>query len=166
VPGVQAGSREKMSGQVFRITELNPQLEMEIVRLLESEGMGARYSRDCVLFGIFDSRGSLSGITGARAYKTECLLHFVAIRESDRGKGGGTALVSRALAYASGRGSSIWLLASPGSEGYFERFGFERATSDTLPARIRDSRELKGIEIASARVMSLALPDNWAEEMK
>jgi N-acetylglutamate synthase-like GNAT family acetyltransferase len=155
-----------MSGQVFRITELNPQLEMEITVLLESEGMGERYSRDCILFGMFDSDGSLSGITGAKAYKTECLLHFVAVKESDRGEGAGTALVSRALAYASGRGSSVWLLAPPGCETYFERFGFEPATSDRLPARIRDSRELKGIEIASARVMTLALPDNWAEEMK
>jgi GNAT superfamily N-acetyltransferase len=155
-----------MSGQVFRITELNPQLEMEIERLLGSENLGGRFTPDCILFGIFDSHGSLVGITGARAYKSECLLHFLAVREDGRGEGKGTALLSRALAYASGRGSSAWLLAIPGSEGYFERFGFERATSDMLPDRIRDSRELAGIEIASTQVMKLGLPENWSVEVK
>jgi N-acetylglutamate synthase-like GNAT family acetyltransferase len=150
-----------MTGQVFRITELNPTLEMEITGLLASERLGGRYRPGCDLYGIFDSNGSLAGITGSREFKTECLLHFVAVRDDERGEGKGTGLVSRVLAYASGRCSSVWLFALPGSEGYFERFGFETAASDRVPERIRDSQDVAGIEIASTRVMTLRLPDSW-----
>ena len=150
-----------MTGQVFRITELNPTLEMEINGLLESESLGGRYCPGCDLFGIFDSDGSLAGITGSREFKTECLLHFVAVREDERGEGKGTGLVSRVLAYASGNCSDVWLLALPGSEGYFERFGFEPATTDRLPERIRNSQDVASIEIASTKVMTLRLPDSW-----
>jgi N-acetylglutamate synthase-like GNAT family acetyltransferase len=150
-----------MSGQVFRITELNPTLEMEISGLLGSERLSRRYFPGCDLFGIFDSGGALAGIAGSREFKTECLLHFVAVREDERGEGKGTALVSRVLATASGRCTSIWLRAVPGTERYFERFGFEAATTDRLPGRIRDSQDLSGVEIASTRVMRLRLPESW-----
>ncbi len=140
---------------------MNPTLEMEIAGLLESERLENRYAPGCDLFGIFDSDGSLAGITGSREFKTECLLQFVAVNEDERGEGKGTGLVSRVLAYASGRCSRVWLLALPGSEGYFERFGFEPATTDRLPERIRDSKEVAGIEIASTKVMTLRLPDSW-----
>jgi N-acetylglutamate synthase-like GNAT family acetyltransferase len=150
-----------MSGQVFRITELNPKLEMEIMRLLDAEGLVGRYSPGCDLYGIFDSDSSLAGITGSRQFKTECLLHFVAVKGPERGEGIGTALVSRVLAYASGRCSSVWLLAPPGCEGYFEKFGFETAASDRIPERIRGSKDIAGIEIAAMKVMTLTLPDSW-----
>jgi N-acetylglutamate synthase-like GNAT family acetyltransferase len=150
-----------MSGQVFRITELNPTLEMEIAGLLESESLENRYSTECELFGIFDSDGSLAGITGSREFKTECLLHFVVVRDDERGEGIGTGLVSKVLAYASERCSRVWVFALPGSEVYFERFGFEPATTDRVPERIRDSRAVAGIEIASTKVMTLKLPDSW-----
>lgn len=150
-----------MSGQVFRITELNPKLEMEITGLLESEGLGGRYCPGCDLYGIFDSDSSLAGITGSREFKTECLLHFIAVKELERGEGIGTALVSRVLAYASGRCKRVWLLAPPGSAGYFERFGFETAASDRIPERIRGSKDITGIEIAAMKVMKLTLPDSW-----
>jgi len=150
-----------MSGQIFRITELNPTLEMEMTGLLESERLENRYSTECDLFGIFDSDGSLAGITGSREFKTECLLHFVAVKDDERGEGIGTALVSKVLANASERCSRVWVLALPGSEGYFERFGFEPATTDRVPERIRDSQDVAGIEIASTKVMTLRLPDSW-----
>ena len=150
-----------MSGQVFRITELNPKLEMEIAELLGSEGLGSRYSQGCDLYGIFDSDSTLAGIAGAREFKTECLLHFVAVKEPERGESIGTALVSRVLAQASGRCSSVWLFADQGSAGYFERFGFESATSDRIPERIRESQDITGIEIASTKVMTLTLPESW-----
>ena len=150
-----------MSGQIFRITELNPTLEMEMTGLLESERLENRYSTECELFGIFDSDGSLAGITGSREFKTECLLHFVAVKDDERGEGIGTALVSKVLANASERCSRVWVLALPGSEGYFERFGFEPATTDRVPERIRDSQDVAGIEIASTKVMTLRLPDSW-----
>ena len=150
-----------MSGQVFRITELNPTLEMEIAGLLGSEHLENRYRPGCDLFGIFDSDGSLAGITGSRVFKTECLLHFVAVREDERGEGIGTGLVSKVLANSSGKCSSVWLFALQGSETYFERFGFEPATTDRVPERIRDSQDVAGIEIASTKVMTLGLPDSW-----
>ena len=150
-----------MSGQVFRITELNPKLEMEIAELLRSERLENRHFPGCDLFGIFDSDGSLAGITGSREFKTECLLHFVAVKKDKRGEGIGTALVSRVLSYASDRCDSAWVLAVPGSEVYFERFGFEPATTDRIPDRVRDSSDLAGIEIASTKVMTLRLPESW-----
>ncbi len=154
-------TRENMSGQVFRITELNPKLEMEIAGLLESEHLDKRYSPGCDLFGIFDSDSSLAGIAGSREFKTECLLLFVAVREIERGEGIGTALVSKVLAHTSGRCSGVWLLAAPGSEGYFERFGFEYEATDRMPERVRDSQDVSGIEIASTKVMRLTLPESW-----
>ena len=150
-----------MSSQVFRITELNPRLEMEINGLLESAGLSDRYSSDCDLFGIFDSDESLAGITGSREFETECLLHFVAVREDERGEGIGTALVSRVLVHVSDRSDSVWVLVVPGCEGYFERFGFEHATTDKIPDSIRGSRDLAGMEIASTKVMTLRLPESW-----
>jgi N-acetylglutamate synthase-like GNAT family acetyltransferase len=153
-----------MSGQVFRITELNPSLEMELGALLESQRLDGRFSAGLDLYGIFDSDGSLAGIAGSKEFETECLLHFVAVKEDERGEGVGTALVSRILSNASGRCDRVWLLAPPGSEMYFERFGFEPATSDTIPDRIRESRELSGVEIASTRVMTLRLPETWRTE--
>ena len=151
-----------MSGQVFRITELNPKLRMEIIGLLESERLGNRYSPGCDLFGIFDSDSSLAGITGSREFKTECLLLFVAVKEIERGEGIGTALVSKVLAHAADECSSVWLLAAPGSEVYFERFGFEHETTDRMPERVRDSQDVSGIEIASTKVMRLTLPESWS----
>jgi N-acetylglutamate synthase-like GNAT family acetyltransferase len=150
-----------MSGQIFRITELNPKLEMEIAELLRSEGLDNRYSPGCDLYGIFDSDSTLAGITGMREFKTECLLHFVAVKEPERGEGKGTALVSKVLAYASGRCRSVWLFATHGSAGYFERFGFEPAASDRIPVKIRGSQDITGIEIASTKVMKLVLPETW-----
>jgi N-acetylglutamate synthase-like GNAT family acetyltransferase len=150
-----------MSGQVFRITELNPKLEMEITRLLGSEGLSGRYTARCILFGIFDSDGSLAGITGSREFEAECLLHFVAVREDERGEGIGTALVSRVLAHVSDRSDRVWVFAVPGSEGYFERFGFEHATTDRIPGCVRNSRDMAGTEIASTNVMVLRLPESW-----
>jgi N-acetylglutamate synthase-like GNAT family acetyltransferase len=153
--------REDMSGQVFRITELNPKLEMEIIGLLESEGLANRYCPGCDLYGIFDSDSSLAGIAGARMFKTECLLHFIAVRGPERGEGIGTALVSKVLANASITCSSVWLFSTPGAARYFERFGFESERSDKVPQRVRDSREVSGMEIASTKVMRLHLPDSW-----
>ena len=150
-----------MSGQVFRITELNPKLEMEMAGLLESTGLRGRYRPGCDLFGIFDSDGSLSGIAGSREFETECLLQFVAVREDERGEGIGTTLVGRILAAASGGCDRVWVFAAPGSEGYFGRFGFEPVASDRLPERVRDSQDISGVEIASTRVMSLELPETW-----
>jgi N-acetylglutamate synthase-like GNAT family acetyltransferase len=150
-----------MGGQVFRITELNPTVEMEISRLLEAVRLENRFSSRCDLFGVFDSEGSLAGITGSREFEEECLLHFLAVRENERGSGLGTALVSRVLSYVSGRCERIWVLARPGTETYFERFGFESATSALLPERIRESRDLAEIEIASAKIMTLVLPEGW-----
>ena len=157
----ERGYAEDMSGQIFRITELNPTLEMEIAKLLGSEGLEGRYSPGCDLYGIFDSDSTLAGITGAREFKTECLLHFVAVKEPERGEGIGTALVSRVLAHASSNCSSVWLFADQGSTGYFERFGFEPVASDRIPERIRGSQDISGIEIASTKVMTLLLPESW-----
>ena len=153
-----------MSGQVFRITELNPSLKMELGRLLESQRLGGRFSSGLDLYGIFDSDGSLAGIAGSKEYEPECLLHFVAVKESDRGEGVGTALVSRILSGASARCERVWVLALPGSEGYFERFGFEPAATDTIPGRVRESKELASVEIASTKVMKLRLPETWRTE--
>jgi N-acetylglutamate synthase-like GNAT family acetyltransferase len=150
-----------MSGQVFRITELNPKLDMEIAKLLESEDLAGRYCLGCDLFGIFDSDGSLAAVAGSREFETHCLLSFVAVREDERGEGFGTALVSRVLIHSSARCSDVWVLAAPGTEAYFERFGFEPAASDRVPGRVRGSRDLTGVKIASTRVMTLRLPDRW-----
>ncbi len=145
-----------MSGQVFRITELNPKLEMEIAGLLESTGLLERYRAGGNLFGVFDSGGSLSGIAGSKEFETECLLQFVAVREDERGEGIGTTLVGRVLAASvSGGCERVWVLAVPGCEGYFGRFGFEPVASDRLPETIRNLQDMSGVEIASTRVMSL-----------
>jgi N-acetylglutamate synthase-like GNAT family acetyltransferase len=150
-----------MSGEVFRITELNPRLEMEVGRLLGAGELGRRFTAECDLFGIFDPDGSLAGIAGCMEIEKECLLQFVMVREAERGEGIGTALVSRILARSSDGCDGAWVFATPGSEGYFARFGFEEAATDRIPARMRAALDRMGIEIASTRVMTVRLPENW-----
>jgi N-acetylglutamate synthase-like GNAT family acetyltransferase len=150
-----------MSGEVFRITELNPRLEMEIGRLLGTGSLGDRFTTACDMFGIFGSDESLAGIAGCLEIEKECLLHFVIVREGSRGEGVGTALVSRVLAHSSGRCEGAWVLATPGSEVYFERFGFERISTDRIPSGIGTALDRLGVEIASTRVMTLRLPESW-----
>lgn len=150
-----------MNGSIYRITELNPKLTMEIARLLELTGQASRNMSGGELFGSFGSGGEVTGISGGRRIETDCLIRFVAVHEEARHDGIGSALLSRLLSFYADSSEAAWVLAPKGSGAFFTRFGFERVMSDILPPAVRESRDVAGIEIAAAEIMMLELPKKW-----
>ncbi len=150
-----------MSGQIYRVTETNPRFDMELAELLKDSGLVSRMPGGGVVYASFDSGGSLTGVAAAKQMETDCLLKYVAVAAQLRGKGYGSSLVGRALTFCSGECERAWVLPDEDNLPFFERFGFEPATSDMIPDHISRSRDLKEVEIASFRVMLLEFPTKW-----
>ncbi|MBU8922545.1 MAG: GNAT family N-acetyltransferase [Bacteroidales bacterium] len=150
-----------MSGQIYKVTETNPRFEMELAILLKDTGLDSRESGGGVVYAAFDSGGSLTGAAAVRQMGADCLLKYVVVIEARRGKGLGSRLVGKALTFCSGECERAWVISGEDSMPFFERFGFEGATTDMIPDLIRRSRDLKEIEIASFRVLLLEFPTKW-----
>lgn len=150
-----------MSAQIYKVTGISPKVAMEVRDLLEAEGLYGRYVPGADLFAAFGSDGALEGVAGSAALEMESLLQFVAVRAGSRRAGIGSGLVGHALGYYAGRCRRIWALAPAGAAGFFERFGFRAASSDRLPARVRESRGLRSVEIARSTVLEMDLPRQW-----
>jgi len=150
-----------MSGQIYKITGISPKLSMDVKSLLEDEGLAGRYLPGADLFAAFDSEGGLEGAAGSNRFETECLLRFVAVRAASRRRGIGSGLVGHALGYYAGRCRRMWAVAPLRSAGFFERFGFRAVTTDRLPPAVRNSRDLRDVEIARAKVLLMDLPRKW-----
>ncbi len=150
-----------MDGQVFKVTGLNPRLEMEIGRLMKESAMPVSWLEGPEIFARFDSQGSVAGVAGSRALGNDCILQFVAVRGDMRRQGVGSSLVGRVLDFYSGECERIFLLSRKDTEGFFERFGFGRISSDMIPDSIRNSKAVDGVEIARTIIMTHDLPRKW-----
>ncbi|MBN1164248.1 MAG: GNAT family N-acetyltransferase [Candidatus Krumholzibacteriota bacterium] len=150
-----------MDGLVFKVTELNPRLEMDIRDLVEAAGAGDRWIPGGDLFARFDSEGSALGIAGAREFELDCLIELVVVREDWRGKGIGSGLVNKILGYYAGECERVFALADNYTVDFFARFGFESGRRERLPEAIRDFLDIHGVEIASMVIMDIGLPRKW-----
>ena len=146
---------------IVKVTELNPQLEMEVFDILEEAELASRWLSGSELFVKFDSQGGVQGVACANEFGKDCLIHLVAVRENSRGKGTGSALVNHVLGYFSGRCERIYILAEE-AQGFFRHFGFKAVSTDMLPESITGSKEIKGFITTGTVVMLLELPHRWS----
>jgi amino-acid N-acetyltransferase len=150
-----------MDEQVVKITDLSPQLEMELHDLIGVLDLSTDVLKDLELFARFDSNGRVQGFAGLREFDEACLLVLVVVRENSRGKGIGSALVSHILWHYAGKVEQMYLVTKT-AEDFFQRFGFRKTAIDKLPQNIADTEGLESLFSPEALMMSLSLPRSWS----
>ncbi|MHB8478225.1 MAG: arsenic resistance N-acetyltransferase ArsN2 [Steroidobacteraceae bacterium] len=125
------------------------------VALLQAQGLPISDVTDEHLehFFFMGSDVSPSGLVGLEIYGTDALLRSLAVRETARRKGFGSALIARAEQYASSKSvRSIYLLTTT-AETFFKRLGYERIERSQAPPRIERTREFADLCPASSAFM-------------
>ena len=150
-----------MEELVIKVTELNPQLEMEIRDLLADMGKGYARFEECELFVRMNHTGHVMGVACAVAGEEYCHLIFVAVRPEARGQGTGSMIINHVLSHYAGECGMMYLLT--GDTGFFERFGFQEVAYERLPEEIR-RRADSGAEEPGAAAMKIELPGNRARK--
>lgn len=151
-----------MEGLVVKITELNPQLEMEIRDLLADMGRSYASFEGCELFARMDQSGHVLGIAYATSAAKFCHLLFVAVRPDARGEGTGSMIINHVLSHYAGLCDAMYLLTE--AEGFFERFGFMRISNDRLPEEIRERTGGNGATVSTTAAMLIELPGHWTRK--
>lgn len=151
-----------MEGLVLKVTELNPQLEMEIRDLLSS--MGRSYSRfgECELFARMDRADHVLGVACAIPGDRYCHLLFIAVRADSRGQGTGSMIINHVLSHYAEECDTMYLLTE--DEGFFERFGFKRIALERLPEEIRRRTGSDSDMEPGAAAMEIELPGDWTRK--
>jgi amino-acid N-acetyltransferase len=93
------------------------------------------------------------GIVGLELHGDCALLRSLAVSESVRATGIGSALVSHAEAYARSRGARAIYLLTTTAEDFFTRLGYARADRSAAPAAIQSTREFTDLCPASSAFM-------------
>lgn len=149
-----------MDQQVVKVTELNPLLEMEIRKLLESVGMSVPELMKCELYVRLDTVGSVLGVACARCFDNDCLLTLVAVAPEMQRHGIGSMLVNHVLSHCAGECDSVYLVTE--EEEFFTRFGFTLISLDRLPEEILRCAGNEGFLHAGVVAMQLVMPVNWS----
>jgi L-amino acid N-acyltransferase YncA len=108
-------------------------------------------------FVLAERDGALVGCAAVEVYETTGLLRSVAVRESERGRSTGQALVNRCIADARSAQLESLVLLTTTADRYFPRFGFRVIERAAAPAAVRESVEFREACPASAAVMQLSL---------
>ncbi len=148
-----------MEELVVKVTELNPQLEMEIRNLLAGMGTSPPRFGGCELFARMDRSGRVLGVACAVEGEGFCHLLFVAVRPDSRRQGTGGMLVNHLLSHYAGTCDAMYLVTE--DEGFFERFGFEAIPRERLPEEIRFRIEPGG---SGSKAMGIELPGHWTRK--
>jgi N-acetylglutamate synthase-like GNAT family acetyltransferase len=150
-----------MEELVVKVTELNPPLEKEIRDLLADMGKSSAGFEECELFARMDQAGHVLGVACTLEGEGYCQLLFVAVRRDARRRGTGSMIVNHVLSHYAGACDAMYLFTE--DEGFFERFGFERAPEDRLP---EDVRRRVGYSGATKQVtaMQIELPGHWTRK--
>ena len=99
----------------------------------------------------------LVAAVGVEVYSRTGLLRSLAVKDSLKGNGIGEMLVNHLFDYcASEQVSELYLLTTT-AEKYFERFGFQQISRDTVSEEIRQTREFQDICPCTAVVMHKTL---------
>lgn len=130
--------------------------------LLEANGLPARDVRskpDCfyVAYGDEDAGADAVGVGGVEAYGSDGLLRSVAVEESVRGEGYGTALCDALEAEARASGVETLYLLTTTAAAFFADRGYEELERADAPADIRATTEFEALCPASAVCMRKSL---------
>jgi N-acetylglutamate synthase-like GNAT family acetyltransferase len=149
-----------MEELIVKVTELNPQLEMEIRELLADMGNSSARFEDCELFARIDQTGRVLGVACAVVGEEYCHLLFIAVRPDARRQGTGSMIVNHVLSHYAGTCDAMYLLTE--DESFFERFGFVRIPHDRLPADIR--LRAGTATVPDGIAMQIELPGHWTRK--
>ena len=130
----------------------------EIEELLKASGLpveGARAHMDH--FFVARESGSLVGVIGLEVYGEEGLLRSLAVRESQRSKGLGSALYLRLIDEARSLGIRRLVLLTTTAGAYFSRRGFRNVGRETIKGAVTQSAEFTGACPDSAACMEIEL---------
>ena len=130
-----------------------------IERLLEENQLPTVGVADAVPdFAVAECEGKIVGVAGLELCGSAyALLRSAAVDAQWRGSGVGRQLVEKVIGDARARGLRALYLLTTTAEQYFPRFGFTRATRDSVPSEIRATAEFSEACPASATVMTLEL---------
>ncbi|MFC6823854.1 arsenic resistance N-acetyltransferase ArsN2 [Halopelagius fulvigenes] len=126
--------------------------------LLEANGLPSRDVRskpDCFYVGYAD--GDALGVGGVETYENSGLLRSVAVEESARGEGYGTALCDALEAEARDAGVGTLYLLTTTAAVFFAGRGYEELERADAPAEIRRTTEFEELCPASAVCMRKSL---------
>jgi N-acetylglutamate synthase-like GNAT family acetyltransferase len=149
-----------MEQQVVKVTELNPLLEMEIHKLLETVGMPKPELRCGDLFVRLDTVGSVLGMACAKRFDHDCLLSLVAVAPEMQRHGIGSMLVNHVLSHCAADCDVVYLVTE--EEHFFARFGFMSIGLDQLPEAILRYAGAEGLLKQGVVAMQLFMPVNWS----
>ena len=117
-----------------------------VEQLLAENGLPAgdvRSKPDCFFVAVQD--GERVGVGGIEQYGTAGLLRSVAVEESRRGEGFGTAICDRLEKRARADGTEqLWLLTTTAAE-FFDARGYEEAAREEAPEEIRNTTEFSDL---------------------
>jgi N-acetylglutamate synthase-like GNAT family acetyltransferase len=146
--------------QVVKITELTPQLDMEVIDLVSTAGLEARYLPGSDVFVKFDPHGRVQGVACANSFGEYCLLYLVVVREEYRLMGTGSAVVNHVLGYYSQRCKQAYALVDD-MEGFFQRFGFRFISMNDIPEVISNFERFDQLVSPRTYAMVLNISSGW-----
>ncbi len=107
----------------------------------------------CEHFFYLGTADALAGLVGLEIFGDVALLRSLAVAPCERGKGTGSALVTRAEQAARDAGVGTIYLLTTTAETFFARRGYQRTPRESAPPAIRATREFAGLCAASSAFM-------------
>lgn len=107
-------------------------------------------------FKILSEDGRIVGFSGVECCDDDYLLRSIVVLPDRRGNGLGKAVVEATL--ASVPCESHIFLATTSAAPFFARLGFSEVERESVPAAVRDTRQLSSICPSSATIMRLNRP--------
>lgn len=144
-----------MSTPSMTVRKAAPSELDRVERLLEAAGLPSRDVRskpDCFFVAAVD--GEFVGVGGLERYGENALLRSIAIAESRRGRGLGTALCDELEARARANGVATLYLLTTTAAPFFRRLGYETIEREAVPASVRGTTEFAELCPASATCMT------------
>jgi amino-acid N-acetyltransferase len=125
------------------------------VALLQAQGLPVSDITDEHLehFFFMGSDGSPTGLVGVEIYGNDALLRSLAVAETARTQGIGSALVQHAEDYAVSRHVNAMYLLTTTAEIFFERRGYRRVDRAQAPQAIQSAPEFVSLCPASSAFM-------------
>jgi amino-acid N-acetyltransferase len=149
---------EQIEGSAHPLILVRPELQAVTV-LLASAGLPTEdlTEQHCEHFFYLGTADAPSGLVGLEIFGEVALLRSLVVAPAERGRGTGSALVSRAEQAARDAGSGTIYLLTTTAETFFASRGYQRTPRESAPPAIRATREFAGLCPASSAFMSRTL---------